>query len=105
MTLRGIIIGVAVCFPATVCASASWSQSQPNRATPSYVPPYDATYTPPYDATYTPPYDATYVPSYDASYDTEIRKSLERLNPSERSVIESNPSPSSVRNHPATSCV
>jgi hypothetical protein len=81
MTLRGIIIGVAVCLPATVFASASWSQSQPNRATHSYVPPYDATYM--------PPYDATYVPSYDASYDTEIRKSLERLNPSERSVIVS----------------
>ncbi len=31
MTLRGLIIGIAVCFSATVFTSASWSQSQPHR--------------------------------------------------------------------------
>jgi hypothetical protein len=35
MTLRGLILGIAVCFPAMVFASSSWGQSQPNRSSPS----------------------------------------------------------------------
>jgi hypothetical protein len=73
MRLRGLIVGIAVCFSATIFASSAWSKNQPNRATP----PYDSSYTPPYDSSYTP------------SYDQVIRKSLERLSPPERLVIKS----------------
>ncbi|ARN80402.1 hypothetical protein B1812_04135 [Methylocystis bryophila] len=77
MTMRGLMIGIAVWLPAMVFVSVGWGQSKPNRVKPSYVPPYDATYVPSYDATYYP------------DYGPEIRKSLERLNPPERFVIES----------------
>jgi hypothetical protein len=35
MTLRALIIGIMVWIPSTFFASASWSQSQPNRVKPA----------------------------------------------------------------------
>lgn len=73
MTLRRLIIGIAVWLPTTVFASASWSQSQPNRVRSSHD-----------SYSYLTPLDF----SYPTDYNEEIRKSLERLkSETERSAI------------------
>jgi hypothetical protein len=77
MTLRGLIIGIGVWLPATLFAAASWSQGPPpKRVAPSYDASYDNTWG---ASDYSQPID----------YSQEIRKSLERLKPPERLVIDS----------------
>ncbi|MDQ6867424.1 MAG: hypothetical protein M3178_03080 [Pseudomonadota bacterium] len=72
MTLRGLIIGIAVCFSATIFVSSGWSQSHPNRKrTTSYS--YD-TYTSFFPDTY-----GTYDYSTPVDYSQEIKKSVELL--------------------------
>jgi hypothetical protein len=72
MTLRGIIIGIAVCFSATIFVSSGWSQSHPSRKrTTSYS--YD-TYTSFFPDTY-----GTYDYSQPIDYSQEIKKSVESL--------------------------
>jgi hypothetical protein len=65
MTLRGLIIAVAVCFPAAIFVSSGWGRSQPPRQNPGYTD-YGSSY---YD-TSTPLRE---------DYNEGIKKSLERL--------------------------